>query len=292
MSPPQIEKHSIRIRAWLIKMIVKGLPKGTTWIQSLKIHISGTMEVNKWFQIDNFAEIQNPLTRTAISTLLPDQCLSGDAIRLATESLNLALEPDVYLADVLVSQLPSDRILRILRKRTRQLHQHPLNKILVPINVKSTHWYLGVLQRQESGDFRLMTQNNCMNIRNEKAEHNLRAIGKNLSRLAYTTSEIDTPTKFQHRRYPKSSETQGISDSTIQKGRSRQSINKSSRCLLMELTNTPDQEEAGSQLDSQSSEQVNYGTQPDGRIESYEDYDWEQDQMIRYSRKEDETNCL
>ena len=60
----------------------------------------------------------------------------------------------------------------------------------------------------------------------------------------------------------------------------------------MELTNTPDHEEAGSQLDSQSSEQVNYGTQPDGRIESYEDYDWEQDQMIRYSRKEDETNCL
>ena len=60
----------------------------------------------------------------------------------------------------------------------------------------------------------------------------------------------------------------------------------------MELTNTPDQEEAGSQSDSQSSDQVNYGTQQDERIESYEDYDWEQDQMIRYSRKEDETNCL
>ena len=131
-----------------------------------------------------------------------------------------------------------------------------------------------------------------MNIRNEKAENNLRAIGKNLSRPAYKMSEVDTPTKYQHRRYPKSSETQGISDSTIQKGRSRQSINKSSRCLLVESTNTPDQEKAGSQLGSQSSDQVNYGTQPDERIESYEDYDWKQDRMIRYSRKEDETNCL
>ena len=110
-----------------------------------------------------------------------------------------------------------------------------------------------------------------MTIRNEKAENNLHAIGKALSCPARKASEVDMPIKHQHRRYPKSSETQGISDSTIQKGRSRQSINKSSRCLLMELTNTPDHEEAGSQLDSQSSEQVNYGTQPDGRIESYED---------------------
>ena len=95
-----------------------------------------------------------------------------------------------------------------------------------------------------------------------------------------------------HRRYPKSSETQGISESTTQKGRSRQSINKSSRCLLMESTNTQDQENAGSQLGSQSIDQVNYGSQPDERIESYEDYDWEQDRMIRCSRKDDEINCL
>ena len=98
-------------------------------------------------------------------------------------------------ADVLLSQLPADRILRIFRKRMRQSHQKSLNKILVPINVKSTHWYLGVLQRQESGEFRLLTQNNCMTIRSEKAENNLRAIGKTLSCPARKASEVETPIK-------------------------------------------------------------------------------------------------
>ena len=60
----------------------------------------------------------------------------------------------------------------------------------------------------------------------------------------------------------------------------------------METTNAQDQEKSGSQQDSQSTDQVNYGTQLDERIESYEDYDWEQDRMIRYSRNDDEINCL
>ena len=137
-------------------MIVEGLPEGMSWIQSLRVHICTNMEVDKWFQRENFAAIRNPLTLEAISTIFPDQGLAGEAIKLAIESLNLVLESDTYFADVLVSQLPVDRILRIF------------NKILVPINVKSTHWYLGVLQQQESGEYRLLMQNNCMTIRNDK----------------------------------------------------------------------------------------------------------------------------
>ena len=30
------------------------------------------------------------------------------------------------------------------------------------------------------------------------------------------------------------------------------------------------------------SELVDYGTSPDTRVQSFEDYDWEQDRMIRY----------
>ena len=54
------------------------------------------MEVDKWFTQENFAEIRNPLTLEAISTLFPDQYLAGDAIKLATKSLNLVLESDTY----------------------------------------------------------------------------------------------------------------------------------------------------------------------------------------------------
>ena len=64
--------------------------------------------------------------------------------------------------------------------------------------MKSTHWYLGVLQRQEPGEYRLLTQNNCMTIRNEQAEDNLRTIGKTLSREARKLSEAETPIKHQH----------------------------------------------------------------------------------------------
>ena len=85
---------------------------------------------------------------------------------------------------------------------------------------------------------------------------------------------------------------QGNSESTTQKGRSRQSKNKFSHCLLTEFTNTQDHEKSESQRSSQSLDQVNYGTQPEERRESYEDYDWEQDLTIRYSRNDDEINCL
>ena len=178
MSPPQIDTHSIRVRAWLIKMIVEGLSEGKSWAQSLKAHISMNMEDNKWFCRENVIEFQNLPILETISTLFPDQYIAGDAIMLAIKSLNLSLGQDSYLADVLISNLPGDRILRTLKTKLKQSSQKISRKILVPINVKLTHWYLGVLQRQESGEYQLQTQNNCTSIINEQAETNLRTVGK------------------------------------------------------------------------------------------------------------------
>ena len=42
------------------------------------------------------------------------------------------------------------------------------------------------------------------------------------------------------------------------------------------------------QSNSQSLDQVDYGTQPEEGRESFEDYDWEQDRMIKYRRKDNE----
>lgn len=198
MSPSRIEKYSIKIRAWLIKMIVEGLPEGMSWVQSLTDHVRSNMEVNKWFRQENFVEFRNSPILQAITTLFPHQYIAGDAIKLAVKSLNLSLGKDSYLADVLISHLPMDRILRILDTKTRQFRQKIYNKILVPINVKSTHWYLGVLQRQKSGEYHLHTQNNCISIRNEQAEANLQSVGKVLSRWRCQANEIDTPIKHQH----------------------------------------------------------------------------------------------
>ena len=58
--------------------------------------------------------------------------------------------------------------------------------------------------------------------------------------------------------------------------------------VIIEITtdNRPDNEESESQHSSQSFEQVNYGTQPDEMVRSFEDYDWELGRMIRYRRND------
>ena len=99
--------------------------------------------------------------------------------------------------------------------------QDIFTKILIPINVKSTHWYLGILQQQVSGEYQLRTQNNCSSIINDQAENNLRAVGKVLSRLARQSSEIDTPTKYQHQLHPNFNDVQSNSEAQIQDGRTR-----------------------------------------------------------------------
>ena len=90
------------------------------------------------------------------------------------------------------------------------------------------------------------------------------------------------PIKYQHRKQSNTSEAQGNKIDLTQDGRSRQSKNNISRCLLKEITNSQDYEESESQHSSQLSEQVNYGTQPEERMESIVDYDWDEDRKIKY----------
>ena len=268
-------------------MIVKGLPEGLPWAHSLKDHLRRNMEVNKWFQPENFVQFRNSPLLAAISTLFPDQYVAGDAIQLAIKSLNLTIGPDSYLTDVLLSHLPTDRILRTIKKRIqRSPSKKVFNKILIPINVKSTHWYLGVLQRQQAGECHLQTHNNCISLINEQAENNLRAVGDVLSGLSRQSGEIDTPTKYQHQRHPNFLDVRGNSEVPVQDGRTRQSTNRKSQCPPMEITNSLDNEKSESQHSSQPLDQVNYGTPPDEMVRSFEDYNWELGRMIRYRRND------
>ena len=88
--------------------------------------------------------------------------------------------------------------------------------------------------------------------------------------------------KYQHQRHPNFIDVQSNSEAQIQDGRPRQCKNKYSRCLLTEITNNSDKDNSESQYSSQSSELVDYGTSPDTRVQSFEDYDWEQDRIIKY----------
>ena len=181
-------------------------------------------------------EFRNSPIVAAISTLFPDQYVAGDAIQLAIKSLNLTIGPYSYLANVLLSHLPTDRILRIIKKRIQQSPSKKVfNKILIPINVKSTHWYLGVLQRQQAGECHLQTHNNCISLIKEQTENNLRAVGKVLSRLARQSGEIDTPMKYQHQRHPNFLDVRDNSEVPVQDGRSRQSKTNKVAAFLRKL---------------------------------------------------------
>ncbi len=190
-----------------------------------------------------------------------------------------------YLANVLVSHLPAERLLRIIKKKIHQSSRDTFDKILIPINVESTHWYLGVLQRHQSGEYQLQTHNNCSGLINEQAESNLKAVGKALSRLARQSGVTDTPIKYEHRRKLNLLDGHGNSEISVQDGRSGQSKNKYSRCPLTEFTNSQDVEKFESQSNSQSSELVDYGTQPEVEVRSYEDYDWDQECTVKYHRE-------
>ena len=143
-----------------------------------------------------------------------------------------------------------------------------------------------MLQRQQAGEYQLQTYNNCISLIKEQTENNLRAVGKVLSRLARQSGEIDTPTKYQHQRHPNFLDVRGNSEVPVQDGRTRQFTNRKSHCLPMEITNSLDKEESESQHSSQPLDQVNYGTQPDEMVRSFEDYDWDQGRMIRYRRND------
>ena len=61
-----------------------------SWVQSLHAHMNRNREYAKWFCRENLVEFRNTPTLAAVSTLFPDQYVSGDAIKLAVEALNLA----------------------------------------------------------------------------------------------------------------------------------------------------------------------------------------------------------
>ena len=75
-------------------------------------------------------------------------------------------------------------------------------------------------------------------------------------------------------------EAQDNSEIPKQNGRSRQSNNKHSCCLSTEITNKKPECQRSPQL----TDQVNYGTQMRERRESVQEYDWEQERMIRYRK--------
>ena len=64
---------------------------------------------DKWFKISASKRVALQDRRDALSTLLPDQYLSGDAIRLSLNALQYESPRDQYVFDTLLSQINWDK---------------------------------------------------------------------------------------------------------------------------------------------------------------------------------------
>ena len=106
----------------------------------------------------------------------------------------------------------------------------------------------------------------------QKTIYNLLKLGKALSHMARQLGEINTLIKHQHQRY--TNQLKVTHNSQL----SRLSKNHHSCCLLDAL----DFRTFDSKHNSQSSEEVSYGTQPDERVEQYGDYDWDECRFVTY----------
>ena len=95
--------------------------------------------------------------------------------------------------------------------------------------------------------------------------------------------KLITPIRPQYQRNSTHSNVQRDSEVlSSQESRSRQSQKNYSRCLLADFTEVSDSRELESQHNSQPSEPVDYGTQPDEWRDEFEDYDWDEDWKIKY----------
>ena len=113
----------------------------------------------------------------ALPSLVPNDFLSGDAIRQVLEVFRFKPSPDILVLNVLSSQLKSDRLLHnIIAKQHKAAI--PFRTIVLTINVAETHWYVGALEFSDQTHFQLKTFNNYPKVYNQKAESNLCETGE------------------------------------------------------------------------------------------------------------------
>ena len=96
-----IEKHSLALRAWMIRLLLKQDGMVSQWVDSFRqFQLQG--QIPKWFK--RTRELGTWRRRNkAISTLLPHQYISGDAITFCLAAVKHKPRQGTYVYDVLLS---------------------------------------------------------------------------------------------------------------------------------------------------------------------------------------------
>jgi len=105
--------------------------------------------LDQWFKPRISKTVAEQDKHKALSTLLPDQYLSGDAIRLSLNALQYEPPTGLYVFETLLSQITgadrTNRLWNALWRRSREASTARLRSIILPINAQNYHWYIAIL---------------------------------------------------------------------------------------------------------------------------------------------------
>ena len=139
-----IEANSTATRAWLFSRLTTP-PTRQAWDQSLLSFIRAPSH-GQWFKISAGKTVAEQEKCNALSTLLPDQYLSDEAIHLSLNALQYEPPIGQYVFDTLLSQIygtdRTDRLWQALWRRSKQTGKTRLRSIILPINERNYHWYI------------------------------------------------------------------------------------------------------------------------------------------------------
>jgi len=154
----------------MIHILLTGNVEKGKWIAAFRL-FEKQEEASKWFRRLPKKRRRNE----AITTLLPHQYISGDAITYCLAALQHKPPQGTYIYDVLVSAATEAQIWNIFWRIPRTKQNKKISAIILPINVQNIHWYVAILYLDNVG-VKLNIQND-IGMRNKTAEDKLMKIG-------------------------------------------------------------------------------------------------------------------
>ena len=162
----------------MIHTLLQGIPGNVEWHESFA-QFGKQGQTSNWFHKAKLRIIRRRKRNEAISTIMPDQYISGDAIMFCLNAVNFKPPKETYVYDVLLSAATESQLWTSFWRSKRKNKERKIDKIILPINIHNIHWYLAIAQIGKN-EVNLNIQNN-IGMRKKTAEDKLLNIARKYS---------------------------------------------------------------------------------------------------------------
>ena len=161
----------MNLRAWIIYILLQDIQGNVEWHESFE-QFKKQGQTSKWFDKANLLR-PNRRRNQAISTIMPHQYVSGDAITFCLKAVKFKPPKGTYVYDVLLSAATESQLWTNFWRSKRKTKERKIDTLILPINVHDIHWYLTIV--------RISKNEVNLNIRNDIGMRNKIAEGKLLN---------------------------------------------------------------------------------------------------------------